>query len=183
MMPGPSALVLAAILTSSAPAAAGAPMDGPVLPSATGKVALEGALTANDLTPPVGSVVYVYFNVTSLVHVPALELRLQLSPALEPIAGDASLARSFDGAGPGRTVTLVCPIRVLKAGDQTVRASAQLVERRNLAQARPFLLTFNPSSEPASKAERGTNSKGEKLIIYEDSPPPTPPHHPLGAQP
>src|SRR5690349_17789427 len=175
MMPGPYSLVLAAMLISAAPAAEGAPAGGPVLPSPTGKIALEGALTANDLTPPVGNVVHVYFNVTLLVAVPALELRLQLSPALEPIAGASCLSRRFGSVEPGQTVTLVCPIRILKAGDQTVRGSAQLVERQRLAQARPFLLALNPSPEPAPKAERGTNSKGEKLIIYEESPPASPP--------
>jgi hypothetical protein len=176
MMPGRSAFVLAVLLTTAVPAAAWVPAGGPVLPSATGKVALEGALTANDLTPPAGGVVYVYFNVTPLVQVQDLELRLQLSPALEPVAGTASLSKSFGIVEPGRTVTLVCPLRVAREGDQTIRASAQLVERQDLAQARPFLLTLNPSPSPAPKAETGTNSKGKKLIIYEDKPSaPSPP--------
>jgi hypothetical protein len=178
MMPGRSTIVLAALLTAVVPCMGGTPAASPVVPSATGKVALEGALTANDLTPPVGSVIYVYFNVTPLVNVPALKLRLQLSPALEPIAGDASLSRSFGSVEQGRTVTLVCPLRIANAGDQTVRASAHLMERQDLAQARPFLLTLNPSPVPAPKEQRGANSKGEKLIIYEENPPATPPPHP-----
>ncbi|HKV08388.1 MAG TPA: hypothetical protein VJ725_09635 [Thermoanaerobaculia bacterium] len=178
MMPGRSAFVLAALLTAAVPGTAGLPAGAPALPSATGKVALEGALTANDITPAVGNVICVYFNVTPLVNVPALELRLQLSPALEPLSGIASLSQTFGSVEQGRTVTLVSRLRVAKSGDQTIRASAQLTEGKDLVQARPFLLTLNPSPAPEPAAERGTSGKGKKLIIYDESLPKAPPPPP-----
>lgn len=174
MMSGPAFVALIALLAGAAPPAAG----DTALPSATGKVELEGALTANDLKPPVGNVISVYFNVTPLVRVPSLELRLKLSPALEPVAGNDALSRSFGEVEPGRTVTLSAAVRVMRRGEQTVTGSAHLVERGSLAQARPFLLELNPAPAREPKAARGVNQKGEKLIIYEEERPAAPPPHP-----
>ena len=172
-----AAAVLGALLTNALPAVAAAAGE-PVLPSATGKIPIEGSLAANDLTPSVGGLIYVYFNVTPLVAVPNLELRLRLSASLVPVAGARSLVRSFGSVGPGQTVVLVTPVRIAETGDQTVTASAQLVDTRELALSRPFLLTLNPSPAPGPRAETGTNSKGEKLIIYGEDPAVTPSPHP-----
>ena len=170
-MSGMPVFVLLTLLAGTAPIPAGQP----VLPSPTGKVALEGALTANELKPTVGSTVYVYFNVTPLVRVPSLELRLQLSPALDAASGKESLSHSFGEVERGQTVTLSVPVRIVREGEQVVRASANLSARGSVVQARPFLLIFNPSPTPEPKASRGTNSRGEKLIIYEEERPPAPP--------
>ncbi len=167
-----AAAVVVALLAGTLARAAAA--EAPVLPSATGKVAVEGALTANDLTPSVGSVIYVYFNVTPLESMARLELRLRVPPTLVPVAGDASLTRAFDRVEAGRTVTLIAPLRIMKRGEQTIAGAAQLLETRDLALARSFLLVLNPSPVAAAAAERGTNSRGEKVIIYGESPSPTP---------
>jgi hypothetical protein len=163
-MPSSSVFVLLALLAGP-----------PTLPSPTGKVALEGALTANELKPAAGSTVYVYLNVTPLIRVASLELRLELTPALEAVLGDGSLSRSFGEVEPGQTVTLSLPVRVVKEGEQVVRAAASLNGRGSAVQARSFLLALNPGPKPEPKATRGTNGKGEKLIIYDEERSATPP--------
>lgn len=152
--------------------------SGEGLATATGKIPLEGALSASQPSPAVGQVALLYFNATPLAAAPRLTLRVELPEGLGA-AGGAS-EQSFSSVAPGQTVTLALPVRVLRPGPQEVRATVFLIRTESLQQSRVFVLTLSLAAPPPSQAKEGTDRKGHALILYggEDKPPPSSAHPP-----
>lgn len=126
---------------------------------------VEGALSANDLTPDQGESIYLYFNATPLRDVPTFTLTLQLPEGLEP-ADAAETAKTFSQVKAGQTLTLALKVTNTHTTEQIVLGSATMVETEALHLSRAFILHLNAEPKTPPAVRRGRSKDGKPLAIY-----------------
>jgi hypothetical protein len=133
----------------------------------TGKVPIEGAISANQDAPRPGDVFLVYVNATPLRPGAGLSIRLLAPEGAEPVEG-ASLAESWPGGDAGATRSLVVPLRATaREGGIELRAHVALLAADGREEAaRSFVLVLDPAPTAGRPAREGRSGSGEPLRIY-----------------
>jgi hypothetical protein len=130
----------------------------------TGKVPIEGSLSASNSTPAANGYVVLYLSATPLVSGP-VELRFILPKQVAP-AGTASTTKRFPSVAALETVSFSLPVQVLTVDPVNIVASAGVGQGERLTN-RPFLITLNPPAVPAASTGRdGQSSDGRPIVIY-----------------
>jgi hypothetical protein len=134
------AAALALVLLPLTMSAAGPEPDF-VAAAATGKIPVEGALTASNLTPKPGAVVFLYFNVTPLVAPADLQLEVQLPKAFE-LLGGGDLKKTVHIGKAGESAGMTLAVRIVAPGEKQILATAALHQSADFVESRTFSLIF-----------------------------------------
>lgn len=131
----------------------------------TGKVAIEGAITANHDAPRAGDVFLVYVNATLLRASEGMVIRLLRPQEAETLDG-APLEASWRHVAAGDTHSFVVPLRATGDGELELRAHVALLDAEGAeGAARSFVLILNPAPHGRPPRE-GRSGDGEPLLIY-----------------
>lgn len=132
----------------------------------TGKVPVEGSLSANYIFPRTDSNIILYFNVTRLSPGP-VRTHFILPENVIPFEGEV-VERQFEWSDAFETVTHVLKVRVLTADRTVIRAVAVISEDKVNYLSRTFETVIGDQTTPEHPTgRRGVNAAGEPLIIFD----------------
>jgi hypothetical protein len=132
---------LAIFFFALAMSAPGAEPDFVAAAAATGKVPVEGALTASNLAPRPGAVVFLYFNATPLDAPTDLKLDVTLPEGVE-LLGGGDLKKTVHIGKTGESAGMTLTIRVVTPGEKKIFANAALHPGGYFVESRAFSLIF-----------------------------------------
>ena len=136
-----------------------------VLPSATGKVPIEGSITANNLNPGAGERISISLVVVPLEELDGMVLSIVLPEGVMLSPGSA-LEKSFATVRAGDTLVHSALVTLADGGAKSIVGRA-VHDGALGVRARSFVFELNPSKAQARDAGRSAVAgDGSKIRVY-----------------